>query len=105
MLAQAAETATNWMDWADRFGWPGIIGLLVIITISRLWKWGQPWLDKWIMAKIEERQAQAQRHKDMAESLKKLTDRTIEIQQSTENSVNQIKQELPQSCKWKPPTT
>lgn len=103
MLAQVPEP-TNWADWIDRFGWPGLIVVILLLISRNLWNWAKPHLDNWIAAKVATAKAEEERHRSVAESLQKLTDKTIEIQQSTLNSVTALKKELPKSCKWKPRT-
>lgn len=97
----------GWMPWLDKIGWPLAImlgGAVVVFWIVRaLWAWGRPWLDRWIDAKVKAMEAEAARHAAIAEAMKKLVDKTIEMQEATAASVSDVPKHFPNICRWKQP--
>lgn len=85
----------NWVSIIERLGLPVAFSLFVLFVFWRIVKWGLPRIDKMIDAHVE-------RQRSMSESTAKLVEKTIEIQQATSQSVNDIKKDVPTTCKWKP---
>lgn len=87
----------SWMPWLDRFGFPvALLVLLAVMTyfaLRAIFKWAVPHVDKMIEAHVK-------RQESVAESMKKLVDKTIEMQENNANSIGEIVKEIPKLCKW-----
>lgn len=95
----------GWITWLNQVGLPITILLLIAVSVfwivRGLWAWGHPWLDKWIEAGVKAKEAEADRHRSVAESLKTLVEKTIEIHQSQSKDIAEIKNGIPNVCKYK----
>lgn len=95
----------GWMSWLDKIGWPLAImigGAAVVFLIVRaIWAWARPHLDRWIEVQVKAKDAEAARHAAISDAMTKLVDKTLEIQESTKQTVDQLKEKVPEVCKWK----
>lgn len=86
------------MPWLDKIGWPLAImigGAAAFFWIIRgVWAWGKPHVDRWIDANVKAKEAESARHQAMSESMTKLVDKTIEIQEATAAVANEVKEKV-----------
>ena len=88
----------SWMNWLEKLGLPLFLLLLLVVAIGYgvrgAWRWAEPHMDAWLVARID-------REKAMADSIRVMTDKIVEITTATANSVLEMKAKVPGICKFK----
>lgn len=96
-----APPDSDWLLWLDKLGWPLAILIIFVVGVffglRRITNWALPHIDRMIEAHVK-------RQESVAQSMKDLADKTIEIQQANAASIKTMTSAVQNACKWTPPT-